>query len=86
MAKTDLVAYWERLERHDWFYAFIEGTDEYAAAVHETKVLFALTSLSRRHAQLYTTYHTVMYAKMIMEDDETVGNIEIPATNKPEAA
>ena len=79
--------YWERLERHDWFYPWAEGQGEYEGLVKETKRLWqtAHTS-SRAHTQLYATYHTLMYSGLSMSDDDGVENIVIPQTKKPEAA
>ena len=85
MTRLSLQEYWECLERHDWFYAWTDGA-EYAEHIVEAKRLWDLSKVSLYHGQLYSTYVRTMYTGLIMEDDDSVGNVDIPATNKPEAA
>jgi len=86
MELLSIEDYWERLERHDWFYAWREGDDGYAELVEETKLLFNLSRVSRLHHQIYTTYYRLMYADILVYENDHVGNLEIPHINKPEAA
>lgn len=86
MDRLSIPDYWERLERHDWFYPWAEGSEAYVKLVIETKQLFALSRLSWGHAQLYCAFHTAMYADIMMDDDDNVMSLEQPRHNKPEAA
>jgi hypothetical protein len=85
MRRLSIEEYWERLERHDRFYAWAESADEYDDLVREAKALFHLSRLSDAHSQLYTTYWTATYLHVSLDGDE-VQDIERPMDGLPEAA
>jgi len=85
MKPLSIAEYWERLERHDRFYAWSEDKASYDDLIEEAKKLFHLSRLSEAHSQLYTTYWTATYRHVTMEGDE-VQDIELPQDGMPEAA
>jgi len=85
MLRLSIEEYWEKLEGHNWFYAWTYGDDEYKEYVVEAKDLFHLSQLSWKHRQLYAAYWTGTYQHVSMEGDEVL-DLEPPIDGKPEAA
>ena len=85
MRRLSIGEYWEKLEQHNWFYAWTEDAEEYGAHVAEAKHLFHLSRLSWKHGQLYTAYWTGTFIHASMDGDEVL-DIEIPLNGRPEAA
>lgn len=85
MRRLNLAEYWERLENHNWFYAWTQDADEYDEHVAEAKKLYHLSRFSKRHGQLYAAYWTGTFLHASMEGDEVM-DIEIPLDGRPEAA
>jgi hypothetical protein len=85
MTRLSIQDYWERLEKHNWFYAWIQDGEEYDEHATEAKRLFHLSRLSNKHGQLYTAYWTGTYLHVSMEGAEVL-DIELPLDGRPEAA
>jgi len=85
MTRLSIEDYWERLERHDRFYAWANSADEYDDLVKEARTLFRLSRLSLAHSQLYTTYWTATFRHVSLDGDE-VQDIDRPEDGIPEAA
>jgi len=85
MIPLSIEEYWERLERHDRFYAWSSDSDRYSELAEEARRLFYLSRLSEAHSQLYTTYWTATYRYVDMIDDE-IQDQQLPIDGIPEAA
>ena len=85
MILISLSDYWERLESHNWHYAWASNDDGYADLVEEDRVLWHMSMLSESHAQLYASYYRMVYSGMDVENN-VIMNADKPEINKPEAA
>ena len=86
MTKPSIEEFWEMLERHNRFYAWVESTAEYDALVAESETLFDMSQTSEMHSQLYVAYWTATYRYARLGDDGEVQDTDIPEDGMPEDA
>lgn len=87
MLRIRIDEYWERLERHDWFYdGELDDFQSYEDVKMDAYALHAFSRLSFAHEQLYTVYYRIVNAGLVVDYDGQTRVLGTPMANMPEAS